>query len=148
MAEQSLLENSVEELLHLADEFDDMAATACTEAARQELQRLASRFRVFAAGRAIAGRSDIAPAIPGGRTPCSGTYELRNVFGTRTGDVVQVRQAALLPRAPLGFTWHLTRAGDQISSDSPPLMERGGLDDPRQPPAHERPPARRSGRQA
>lgn len=107
---KSLVENTVEELLGIADEFDTLAASAATPDAKEALDKLATRFRIFAAGRAsrrtVSRRSD-EPVTPGSPAPSAGIYELRNVFGTRAGEVAQVRRAELLPRAPRGFTWQL-----------------------------------------
>ena len=101
---KSLAENTVEELLQMADEFDAMAARASTQDARHALARLGARFRIFAAGRASRQRNgSVAPGAP---APTTGTYELRNVFGTRAGSGVQVLKGELLPRAARAFSWH------------------------------------------
>ncbi|HTI79816.1 MAG TPA: hypothetical protein VL614_05135 [Acetobacteraceae bacterium] len=42
---------------------------------------------------------------PGARAPAAGHYEELNVFGARTGKVVEVQQDEALPSAPRGFTW-------------------------------------------
>ncbi len=89
---KSLIENTVEELLQMADEFDAMAATASTQDARQALRRLAARFRIFAAGR-VASRRGPSPVTQGKPSSRNGTYQLRNVFGIRADDEVQGRQA-------------------------------------------------------
>jgi hypothetical protein len=52
-----LEKNGVAEFLCLADEFDALAAAARTQEAKQGLERLATRFRVFAAQYAAKGRS-------------------------------------------------------------------------------------------
>jgi len=101
---KSLAESTVEELLQIADEFDAMAARASTQDARHALERLGARFRIFAAGRAARRRNE--PVAPGAPAPTAGTYELRNIFGTRAGDSVQVRKGELMPRAARAFSWH------------------------------------------
>ena len=101
---KSLTENTVEELLQMADEFDAMAARASTQDAKHALERLAARFRIYAAERARRQRNG--PLAPGAPAPATGTYELRNVFGTQAGNSVQVRKGELLPRAAREFTWH------------------------------------------
>jgi hypothetical protein len=88
----------------MADEFDAMAVRAATLDAKQALERLAARCRVYAAERAVRRRN--APVKPGAPAPTTGTYELRNVHGTRAGGAIQVRRGALLPRAAQEFTWH------------------------------------------
>jgi hypothetical protein len=62
---KSLVENTVAELLQMADEFDAMAARATTDAARQALHRLAARFRIFASSRANSqlGQGSVAPGV-------------------------------------------------------------------------------------
>jgi hypothetical protein len=101
-------EESVEQLLHMADEIGALAATAITKDAKQALERLAARFRVFAASRATV-RAPSGPAVkPGEAAPSAGVYELRNMFGSWVGDIVQVAQGESLPRAPHEFSWHLT----------------------------------------
>jgi hypothetical protein len=104
---RTLASNTVEELLQMADEFDAMAARAATPDARQALERVATRFRIFAAARPAHGPDR--PLTPGAPAPAAGIYELRNVHGTQAGDIVQVARGELLPRAPSAFTWHLTR---------------------------------------
>jgi hypothetical protein len=42
---------------------------------------------------------------PGARAPVAGTYEELNVFGARTGRIIEVQQDEALPSAPRGFTW-------------------------------------------
>ena len=62
---KSLAENTVEELLQMADEFDAMAARASTQDAKQALERLGARFRIFAAGRASNRRNgSVLPGAP------------------------------------------------------------------------------------
>ena len=100
-------EPSVEKLLHMADEIDAMAAVAITQGAKQALERLATRFRVFAANHATAS-SEGPVAMAGAPAPSTGLYKLRNVSGIWVGDVAQVQQGELLPSAPPEFTWHLT----------------------------------------
>jgi hypothetical protein len=100
-------EGSVEELLQMAGEFDTMAARASTQSAKQALEKLAARFRIFAAGRAAHRRNE--PVKPGAPAPTEGIYELRNVFGTQAGDTIQARTGELLPRAAREFTWHFTQ---------------------------------------
>ena len=104
---RSLAENTVEELLQMADEFDAMATRASTQDARRALERLGARFRIFAAGRAALQRGET-PVRPGEPAPDDGVYELRNIFGRRAGTVVQGRKGQLLPRAASGLRWHLT----------------------------------------
>ena len=52
VSRKPLRERPVEELLQMAVEFDVMAATAVTQDSKQALERLATRFRTFAAMRA------------------------------------------------------------------------------------------------
>lgn len=101
-------ETSVEELLHMADEVGAMAAVAVTQDAKQALERLATRIRVFAASRATASLPNGPTAMPGAPAPSTGLYELRNAFGIWVGDVAQVQQGELLPRAAHELTWYLT----------------------------------------
>jgi hypothetical protein len=101
-------EPSVEKLLHMADEIDAMAAVAMTQGAKQALERLAARFRIFAANHATASLSEGPVAMAGAPAPSTGLYKLRNVFGVWVGDVAQVQQGELLPSAPHECTWHLT----------------------------------------
>jgi hypothetical protein len=82
---KSFLENTIEELLQMSDEFDAMAARAATRDAEQALRRLATRFRIFAASRAASHPSRTL-AAPGKPAPRAGIYELRNVFGTQSGE--------------------------------------------------------------
>lgn len=42
---------------------------------------------------------------PGQPAPDAGPYEELNVFGTRTGKVIDVRHGETLPAAPRGFSW-------------------------------------------
>ncbi len=104
---KSLLEHTIEELLQMADEFDVMAAGASTVDAEQALRRLATRFRIFATTHAASQPVGGAVA-PGKAAPHTGVYELRNVFGTQSGDKISARRGDLLPRAPREFKWHLT----------------------------------------
>jgi hypothetical protein len=92
----------------MADEFDAMAGRAATLDARHALERLAARCRVYAAQRAARRRN--APVKPGAPAPTAGTYELRNVHGTRAGGTIQVRGGEILPRAAQEFTWHQTES--------------------------------------
>ena len=104
----SLDEKTVEELLRMADEFSTMADIAVTPSGKQALERLATRFRIFAARSATARQRNAELVRPGAPAPSAGLYELRNVFGTWVGDVARMQQGELLPRAPHEFTWHLT----------------------------------------
>ena len=52
---------------------------------------------------------------PGDAAPVTGTYELLNVFGSRTGVRVHVPHGQPLPPAPLRHTW--TLADDEIQDD-------------------------------
>jgi plasmid stabilization system protein ParE len=61
MTGQHLEANSVEADLRLADQFDALAAAARTASAKQALERLATRFRIFAARHATIGRSERRP---------------------------------------------------------------------------------------
>jgi len=92
----------------MAAEFDAMAASAVTQGGKQALEGLAARLRTFAVVRATAPQTTGQVVRPGEPAPLAGLYELRNVFGTWVGDIAQVRQNELLPRAPHEFTWHLT----------------------------------------
>jgi hypothetical protein len=58
MTRMILKEDRVTEFLCLADRFDALAAEARTTHAKQGLERLATRFRVFAARYATRGTSD------------------------------------------------------------------------------------------
>ena len=84
-----------------AGEFDTMAARASTQGAKQALEKLAARFRIFAAGRAAHRRNE--PVKPG-------HHELRNVFGTRAGGHNPGSDRRLLPRALREFTWHFAQS--------------------------------------
>jgi hypothetical protein len=42
---------------------------------------------------------------PGAPAPATGTYEKRNVFGTPTGNRINVNNGDPMPPAPRGFTW-------------------------------------------
>ena len=88
LEKKSLGDNTVQELLQMADEFDAMAAVASIPDATQALGRLAARFRVFASGWA-ASQLDGGLAAPGKPAPRNGIYELRNAFGTQSGDAVR-----------------------------------------------------------
>ena len=46
---------------------------------------------------------------PGEPASVAGLYWQANVFGTPTETVVRVGRGETLPRAPIGFAWHLTR---------------------------------------
>jgi hypothetical protein len=46
---------------------------------------------------------------PGEPASVGGLYRQSNVFGTATEAVVRVARGEKLPRAPIGFAWHLTR---------------------------------------
>jgi hypothetical protein len=48
---------------------------------------------------------------PGDTAPATGTYELRNIFGTLIGTRVSLEHGQLMPSAPLGHTW--TRAEEE-----------------------------------
>jgi hypothetical protein len=50
---------------------------------------------------------------PGAPAPATGTYEEHNVFGTRTGNRVDVNEGDPMPPAARGFTWRRV----QSSSD-------------------------------
>jgi hypothetical protein len=43
--------------------------------------------------------------LPGDRAPATDHYEQLNIFGTPTGQVVQVTEGEPLPAAPRGYTW-------------------------------------------
>ena len=107
-------DRSVEELLHMAEEISAMAAAAVTS-----LERLATRFRVFAASRANAHQPSGQAVRPGEPAPSAGLYELRNVFSTWVGQIVQVKQGELLPRAPREFTWILTHPSSRPDPSIP-----------------------------
>jgi hypothetical protein len=64
-------DRSVEELLHMAEEISAMAAAAVTPSAKRSLERLATRFRVFAASRANAHQPS-GQAVRPGEPPLSG----------------------------------------------------------------------------
>jgi hypothetical protein len=50
---------------------------------------------------------------PGDPTPREGHYEALNVFGSKTGRIVQMNEGQPLPPLPRGFTWRrITRAWD------------------------------------
>jgi len=106
---KSLVGNTIEQLLQMADEFDAMAAGAATSDAKQALLSLGARFRVFASSRAAA-QDGAGPVAPGKPAPCNGMYELRNAFGAQAGNKVQAKKGELLPRAPREFTWCFTSA--------------------------------------
>ena len=112
-------DRNVEELLHMAEEISAMAAAAVTPSAKRSLERLATRFRVFAASRANAHQPSGQAVRPGEPAPSAGLYELRNVFSTWVGQIVQVKQGELLPRAPREFTWILTHPSSRPDPSIP-----------------------------
>jgi hypothetical protein len=44
---------------------------------------------------------------PGMTVPATGNYELRNVFGSRTGSIGEFSAGQTLPAAPRGWFWSL-----------------------------------------
>jgi len=42
---------------------------------------------------------------PGELAPATGAYKEHNVFGTPTGNRIDVTKGDLMPPAPRGFTW-------------------------------------------
>jgi hypothetical protein len=111
-ARKSLAGKTVDELLRMAAEFEMMSVAAVTQEGRQALEGIAARLRAFAVVRSADLQTSGQGVRPGAPASAAGLYELRNVFGTWVGDIVQVRHGELLPRAPREFTWHLvvTRA--------------------------------------
>jgi hypothetical protein len=72
MTGKELNENSVAELLRLADEFDGFATRGSTAEAKRALEQLATRFRIFAARRAAMDRSDQRSLRPKRAAPGTG----------------------------------------------------------------------------
>jgi hypothetical protein len=54
---------------------------------------------------------------PTDKAPASGKYELLNIFGTPTGELVTVREGDRLPASALGYRWRLV---DDPTSPLPP----------------------------
>ena len=54
---------------------------------------------------------------PGEPAPATGTYSEHNVFGTPTGNWIDVNNGDPMPPAPVGFTWRRVEcSADQWSS--------------------------------
>jgi hypothetical protein len=51
---------------------------------------------------------------PNDDAPASGRYELLNVFGTATGEIVSAGKGERLPAAPLGYRWRLVAVDEPL----------------------------------
>jgi hypothetical protein len=73
------------------------------------------RERADAGAGAMSQRLEHAPGEP---ASVGGLYRQLNVFGTATEAEVRVSRGEKLPRAPIGFAWHLTREIPEATQNS------------------------------